>query len=107
MPSTVLIPFDRSSAIDLSNRLWRKRLLPVGEVSYKGRMLKFSLPYLQRLAEAFHARAYGQVPLQLAGADNSHTNDPERFAGEVLDAEAAPDGLWITVKATPRGENGY
>jgi hypothetical protein len=104
MTATVLIPFDRSPAIELSQRLWKKRLLPVGEVSYKGRMLKFSREYLARLADAFHSRAYDQVPLQLAGDDNRHTNDVERYAGEVLDAEARDDGLWITVKATPRGE---
>src|SRR6266699_4689952 len=104
MTSTVITPFVRGEAIELSQRLWRKRLLPVGEVRYKDRLLKFSLPYLQRLADAFHARAYGQVPLQLAGDDNRHTNDVERYAGEVLDAEARDDGLWITVKATPRGE---
>jgi hypothetical protein len=43
------------------------------------------------------------VALQLAGADNRHTNDPERYAGEVIDAEATDDGLYITVKATDRG----
>lgn len=47
--------------------------------------------------------AYDQVPLHLAGTDNTHTNDPERFAGEVLDAEVQPDGLWITLRATERG----
>ncbi len=105
MTSTVITPFTRASAaIELGNRLWRKKLLPVGDVAYKGRMLHFTRDYIERLAEAFHSRAYGQVPFQLAGDDNKHTNDVERFAGEIIDAEAGPDGLWVTLKATPRGE---
>src|SRR6266436_9892320 len=104
MTATVITPFSRSQVIELGNRLWRKKLLPVGEVNYKGRMLHFTRDYIDRLAEAFHSRAYGQVPFQLAGDDNKHTNDVERFAGEIIDAEAGPDGLWVTLKATPRGE---
>lgn len=102
----VMIPFSHAPAVELagSGRLWRKRLLPVGQVAYKGRTLDFSPEYLRDLAAAFRARAYDQVPLQLAGDDNAHTNDPLRYAGEVLDVEAQPDGLYITVKATGRGD---
>jgi hypothetical protein len=91
------------SDIELSGNLWRKRLLPVGQVNYKGRTLQFTREYLAGLAQAFRDRAYSQVPLQLATSDNAHTNDPERFAGEVLDLEAADDGLWATIRATDRG----
>jgi hypothetical protein len=103
MTSAVLIPFDRSPAIELSGNMWRKRLLPAGSISYKGRKIEFTPAYLADLAEAFHARAYDQVPLQLAGDDNRHTNDPERYAGQITDLQAQPDGLWITLAATDRG----
>jgi hypothetical protein len=36
---------------------------------------------------------YDQVPFQLADASNAHSNDPERFRGEVLDMEVRHDGL--------------
>jgi len=106
-PVTALVytPLVRGHAIELSgSRLWRKKLLPVGQVDYKGRKLQFTRQYLQDLAAAFTAKAYDQVPLQLAGADNAHTNDVERFGGQVVDADAGEDGLYITVRPTERGQ---
>src|SRR5216683_2947081 len=101
MTTTVLTPLVRGRAIELGGgRLWRKRLLPAGDVEYKGRMLHFTRNYLAGLADAFRQRAYDQVPFQLADSANSHTNDPERFRGQVVDADLADDGLWITVKPT-------
>ena len=82
---------------------WRKKVLPVGEVAYKGRMLKFTPEYLRDLADAYADGAYEQVPFQLAYAANSHTNDPERYRGEVVGVEVEPDGLYMTVKTTPKG----
>lgn len=103
MTSAVLTPFVRDAARQAGTRLWRKRLLPAGSINYKGRQLTFDPGYLSRLAAAFRDQAYPQVPFQLAPDDNSHTNDPERFAGEVTDMSAEPDGLWITLAATERG----
>lgn len=38
--------------VELSNgRLWRKRLLPVGDVQYRGRLLLHSVPVRQLLAD--------------------------------------------------------
>src|ERR1035441_8319817 len=140
MTAAVLTPFYRSRAVELGNRLWRKKVLPVGDVEYKGRTLHFTLNYLKGLAGAFTARAYDQVAFQrseehtselqsltlcdsdlvlpvgdveykgrtlhftlnylkglagaftaraydqvafqLADAQNTHTNDPERFRGD-------------------------
>ncbi len=111
MTATVVTPFARSRAIELGNRLWRKRILPVGTITYRGpgappegRKISFTQQYLAGLAEAFRSRAYDQVPFQLATDANKHTNDPERFRGEILDIEAAPDGLYATCKVTPAGE---
>ncbi len=56
MTTAVLIPFSRSRAIELGNRLWRKRLLPAGDVQYKDRMLHFTRNYLAGLADAFRTR---------------------------------------------------
>jgi len=64
-------------AIELSGGTWRKRVLPVGQVEYQGRMLQFDKDYLNDLAAAFNSRAYDQVPFQLATDDNKHNNNPE------------------------------
>jgi hypothetical protein len=104
MTTIVLTPPAPGRAIELGSQLWRKRVLPVGDVAYKGRMLHFTPGYLAELASAFARRAYDQVPFQLATDANSHTNDPERTRGQVIDMEAGPDGLWITAKVTPDGE---
>jgi hypothetical protein len=67
-------------------------------------VLRFTRDYLRGLAEAFRSRAYDQVPFQLADAQNTHTNDPERTRGEITDMDVQDDGLWITAKLTPQGE---
>lgn len=104
MTSAVLTPFTSAGAVELGNRLWRKKVLPVGDVEYKGRTLHFTRDYLGRLVSAFNGRAYDQVPFQLADAQNTHTNDPERTRGEVTAMELGDDGLYITAELTPEGE---
>jgi len=49
--------------VELGNgsKLWTKKILPVGDVSYKGRTLHFTRGYLEKLVEAFRQRAYPQV----------------------------------------------
>jgi len=102
--SALLTPFTGGDAVELGNRLWRKKVLPVGEVEYKGRVLKFTRDYLGKLVTAFNSRAYDQVPFQLADAQNTHTNDPERTRGEVTAMELGDDGLYITAQLTEDGE---
>jgi hypothetical protein len=102
--AAVLTPFHGSPAVELGNRIWRKKVLPVGDVEYKGRLLHFTRDYLGRLVQAFHDGAYDQVPFQLADAQNTHTNDPERTRGEITAMELGDDGLWITAQLTPEGE---
>lgn len=104
MTTAVLTPFSGAQAVELGNRIWRKRVLPVGDVEYKGRILHFTRDYLAGLAKSFKDRAYDQVPFQLADAENKHTNDPERFGGEITDFEVDADGLYIKLSATERGD---
>jgi hypothetical protein len=102
--AAVLTPFTGSAATELGNHRWLKRLLPVGEISYQGRVLKFTRDYLSGLVDAFHSRAYDQVPFQLAGDSNKHTNDVERFGGKITDMSLRNDGLYIELDPTERGE---
>jgi hypothetical protein len=101
--AAVLTPFVQAAARQMGRDLWEKKLLPVGDVQYEGRVLKFTRPYLESLAKAFQDRAYPQVPFQLANDENKHTNDPERFRGDVLGMNVRDDGLWVTVAATSQG----
>jgi hypothetical protein len=97
-------PRYRGDAIELGNRHWRTQLLPVGEIEYKGRTLRFDREYLKGLVAAFKAKAFDLVPFQLARDDNKHTNDPERYRGEVVGLEMAPDGLDLILEATEAGD---
>ena len=82
------------ATVDLANtRRFRKQILPLGEINYKGRKIRFDEPYLRNLVNAFREKAFDQVAYQLADERNSHTNDPERTRGELVDVELTADGL--------------
>jgi hypothetical protein len=102
--AALLTPCSFGNAIQLGNRLWSKRVLPVGDIEYQGRTLHFTPAYIRGLADAFKSRAYDQVSFQLADSQNTHTNDPERHRGTIVDMQAQPDGLYITLEPTERGE---
>jgi hypothetical protein len=103
--ATVITPWLHGSrAVELANRTWKKRILPVGDVEYQGRTLHFSRDYLSTLVNAFRSGAYDQVSFQLADAKNSHTNDPERHRGTVTGLELEPDGLYALAQVTEAGE---
>ncbi|HXJ27401.1 MAG TPA: hypothetical protein VNH17_16930, partial [Streptosporangiaceae bacterium] len=100
---TVLTPVNHSDAIELGRSTWRKQILPIGSLDYSGRKLHFTREYLDNLVAAFKDRAFDACPLQLADASNSHTNEPDRAAGEVVGLESTDDGLYATVSATDKG----
>jgi hypothetical protein len=101
--AAILTPYSRAPA-QAAGEKWRKKLLPVGQISYKGRTLQFTPGYLSGLVQAFNDRAYDQVPFQLAGDENKHTNDVERFGGQITGMDLQPDGLYIDVAPTERGK---
>ena len=50
--ATVITPFSWASpAIELGNRHWRKKILPIGDVQYQGRTLHFTEDYLSKLGK--------------------------------------------------------
>jgi hypothetical protein len=103
MRALIASPWAGGEAIELGSDLWRKKLLPLGSVDYKGRTLVFDRAYLDGLADAYNSGAYDQVAFQIADGDNKHTNDPERYRGEVVSMDAEADGLYVTVKTTEAG----
>jgi hypothetical protein len=104
MPTrAILTPFEKTAATQVGPGVWRKRVLPVGSINYKGRVLNFTPKYLQDLATSFNDQAYDQVPFQLADANNTHTNDPERYRGEILGMEVDNDGLYVRMRPNTKG----
>lgn len=101
--TTILTPYSRGEATVTGSKKFRKQLLPIGEIEYEGQMVKFDKPFLEEVVSSFRNRAYDQVPFQLANDKNEHTNNPERFRGEIEDLTLEPDGLYMTVSTTKEG----
>lgn len=100
----VFTPFAHAATVELSNRLWRKQLIPVGDFDYKGGKLSFTKAYLKDLAQSFKDKVFPGVPFQLAGADNKHTNAVANTVGKVRDVELGDDGLYVIIEASEDGE---
>jgi hypothetical protein len=101
---TYQTPFITSLASPLGPRVFRKHALPFGRwTDAKGRTLTVDRPLLDRVVASFRAGALDQVPFQLAKDDNQHTDDPERFRGEIKGVEIGKDGLYVTAEMTPAG----
>src|SRR5579875_1479442 len=103
MTTALLSPYQEQDVVELSRTLFRKKLLPLGSINYKGKKITFDQKFLADLAQSFKDGAYDQVAFQLADTNNNHTLDPERFRGEVKALELTSDGLDVLVETTPEG----
>lgn len=84
----------RVVTLSKQGKVWRKQILPLGSINYEGRQIKFDSDYHKSLVRNFRKGAFPQVPFQLADASNTHTNDPERTRGELVDLRAEQSGLY-------------
>lgn len=104
----VRTPLVQSDTIELGNRVYRKQVLPIGELNYKGRKLKFTPEYLRNVAAAFRRQAFDTVPIMLSDRDNSHTMALTAGGGEVMgldvDETADKPGLYATVRLPKQAE---
>lgn len=96
-------PYDLSSATKVGKTRWRKQVLPLGSINYKGRRIDFDGSYLMDLARSFKQHAYDQVPFVLANEKNEHHMDPKLFEGDVVDFVMTGDGLDAVFDLTPEG----
>lgn len=103
MTSALQLPFRHGAPVKVGKRIYRKQVLPVGSIDYKGRKIDFTREYLADLAKSFTDGAYDQVAFMLAPDDNSHTLDPDRFRGDVKAFELSEDGLDMLVEMTEEG----
>jgi hypothetical protein len=99
--TVLLSPVNQRKPIELSATLFRKQILPLGSIKYKGRTLQFDKNYLTELAKNFREGAYDSVPFQLADKENTHTMDPKQFGGVVKALELTKSGLDMIVDLTP------
>src|SRR5579862_7082215 len=99
--TVLLAPVNERRPIELSATMFRKQILPLGKIKYKGRTLNFDRDYLASLAKSFREGAYDTVPFQLADRDNNHTMDPQQFGGAVKALELTKGGLDMIVELTP------
>lgn len=103
MTPALQMPYREQAASEVGPRLFRKQILKVGEIPYKGKRLKFDRDYLAKAVDSFNAGAFDQVPFVLADSDNKHSTDPERFRGEVKALEMNGDGIDALVELTEEG----
>lgn len=106
MADAVQLPFVDEPAERVELGVFRKQILPIGEVvtdKYEPGVLKFDRPRLQAIIERFKAGAYDMVPFLLADRDGGHHDDPERIRGEVRDLELTDEGLFAKIKTSEAG----
>jgi hypothetical protein len=103
MTPALQMPYREQPADQVGPRLFRKQILKVGEIPYKGKRLKFDRDYLAKAVDSFNAGAYDQVPFVLADDENRHATSPERFRGEVKALELNGDGIDALVELTEEG----
>lgn len=84
--------------------LWRKQILPLGVISFKGVEVDFTPAYLGNLAAAFAEDALDLVPFIREGPGGRLDNDPERCCGIVRGLEAAADGMDALVAVGREGD---
>ena len=72
--------------------LWRKQVLPLATIPWRGRELAFTPAYLADMAAAFAAGALDVVPFAFPG-DRDYSNDPALIRGEVRSLEVVADGM--------------
>ncbi len=111
MSREILTPFSHSAAVELSGSgrpRYRKQIMKLETIKYTDasgtRTIRFDQPYLKQLVDAFNARAFDQVPFQIADPQNSHNNDPERTRGDLIGVELTADGIDGIFEPTPEGE---
>jgi hypothetical protein len=93
MTTQILSPIELGETSKVGGRLFRKQILPVGSINYKGRRIDFTRDKLAEMEQAFRSRAFDTVPLVFADKDNTHTMDPRATTGEMVDVELTADGL--------------
>lgn len=100
MTSSVLTPFELSTATKTGPNTFRKQLLPFAEIDYRGTKLSLNKEKLEAMVQSFTDGAYDTVPLVFADGKNNHTMDPRFVTGEVIGMEVTDHGLDMLVSTS-------
>lgn len=103
MTHALLTPLDMSNATRIGKNKFRKQILPLGSINYKGQRITFDRAFLSDLVRSFKDRAYDQVPFVLADGRNRHNEDPRNFRGSVRDLVLTDDGLDAVLELSADG----
>ena len=93
MTTQILSPIELGAASKVGGRIWRKQILPVGTINYKGRKINFTPAKLRAIEAAYYDKAFDAVPLVFADGENRHTMHPLAATGEVIGMEFTGKGL--------------
>ena len=83
-----------------SGRLVRKQILKTGTLNYpgvSGGKVEIDNAFLSRVVENFNSKVCDIVQFPLADANNSHTEDPLRNGGEVVQLKHENDALYAYI----------
>lgn len=103
MTACLLTPILESDTVDLAAGLvFRKQILPEGNISYKGRLIPMGREYLTDLANAYAEHALDSVHF-VVGADHEKDGmNAENVRGEVIGIDLAqgdePPGLYANIR---------
>lgn len=102
MTKAIITPLDTGDVVELArdSRIFRKEVLRVGSINYKGQKLEFTPDYLDGLQMAYTEGAFDSVPLVFTDEKNSHTQDVERIRGEIIGFERNGVRLDAIVRAS-------
>jgi hypothetical protein len=97
------LPVESAEFARVGAKLYRKQILKLGKIAYGGQTLEFTPDYVKELVNSFNLGAFDQVAFQMADTSNAHTQDPERFRGEVKGLIPTESGLDALIELTEDG----
>lgn len=107
--TSLLTPFTGSEPVDLGNGVWRKEVYRYGPIDYRdssGKLVKlnFTPDLSAKVAAAFDAKAFDQVPFQIATGEKPHDENARYTHGDVQKFIPTADGLDMVVKLSAEGD---
>lgn len=107
--TSLLTPFTGSEPVDLGNGVWRKEVYRYGPIDYRdstGKLVKlnFTPDLSAKVAAAFDAKAFDQVPFQIATGEKPHDENARYTHGDVQKFIPTDNGLDMVVKLSAEGD---
>lgn len=88
-----------SSRLKPQGKLFRKQILPWGDLKYGGQTIDINEQFADQLIKNFSAGVCDIVQVPLVDDKNHHSEDPSRNVGRVVDIETGPKGIYAVIDA--------